>query len=195
MKTTLYNNIDDILAENRRRQVALNADRYEPLTGVGCWGDRVEAGGCLIPRAVLHRCPGYLSLPRVEQERQRIVDDFEYWCARCVTIKDKMDCCNVPLVLNRPQPRLLAVMEEQRVAGKPVRVILLKARQWGGSTLVQMYLAWMQLVRHTGWNSLICGHQHITSKGIKRMYNLLLRNYPCELLDDDEQLRFTKLEG
>lgn len=195
MKNTLYNNIDDILAENRRRQASLAADRYDPLTGVGCCGDRVEAGGCFIPRAVLQRCQGYLSLPRVEQERQRIVEDFEYWCARCATIKDKMSGRNVPLVLNRPQRRLLAVMEEQRVAGNPVRVILLKARQWGGSTLVQMYLAWMQLVRHTGWNSLICGHLHATSKGIKRMYNLLLRNYPRELLDGDERPRFAKLEG
>ena len=59
--------------------------------------------------------------------------------------------------------------ETNVLQGRPVRVILLKARQWGGSTLVQMYLAWMQLVRHQGWNSLICGHLHATSKGIKRM--------------------------
>ena len=86
-------------------------------------------------------------------------------------------------------------MEGQRVAGRPVRVILLKARQWGGSTLVQLYMAWMQIVRHTGWNSLICGHLHVTSKSIKRMYNLLLRHYPRELLDEEAPPRFTKLEG
>ena len=192
--TTL--NIDGILAENRRRNALLADDRYDPMAGIGCWGDRVEAGGRQVPRAVLARCPDYLSLPPLEQERQRIREDFEFWCARCVTIKDKMSGRNVPFVLNRPQRRLLAVMEEQRVDGRPVRVILLKARQWGGSTLVQMYLAWMQLVRHTGWNSLICGHLHATSKSIKRMYNLLLRNYPRELLDDDgTPVRFAKLEG
>ena len=195
MKNTFYNNIEKVLAENERR----NADRlqasYDPLTGVGCWGDRVEAAGCRVPRAVIDSCPDYPSLPLLQQERLRVKEDFEFWCARCVTIKDKMSAQNVPLVLNRPQRRLLAVMEEQRTAGKPVRVILLKARQWGGSTLVQMYMAWMQLVRHKGWNSLICGHLHVTSKAIKRMYNLLLRHYPRELLDDDEPPRFTKLEG
>ena len=195
MENTTFLKIEDIVAENRRRNALLAQGHYDPLMGVGCCGDRVEAGGCRIPRNVLARCPDYLALEPLEQQRQRIMDDFEYWCARCVTIRDKHECCNVPFVLNRPQRRLLAVMEEQRVAGKPVRVILLKARQWGGSTLVQMYLAWMQLVRHTGWNSLICGHQHASSKVIKRMYNLLLRKYPQELLEEGEQLRFTKLEG
>ena len=197
MNNTLFN-IEDIIAENERRKAAL-ADvegGYDPLTGIGCWGDRVEAAGCLVPREVLDRCPDYLSMLPVEQERQRIHEDFEFWCARCVTIKDKMSGRNVPLVLNRPQRRLLALMEQQRLKGKPVRVILLKARQWGGSTLVQMYMAWMQLVRHTGWNSLICGHLHATSKSIKRMYNLLLRHYPRELLDENAGVpRFTKLEG
>ena len=198
MKYTLYNNIEDVLAENDRRKALLAADAYDPLTGVGCWGDRVEAAGCLVPRAVLQQCPHYMSLPPVEQERARIREDFEFWCARCVTIKDKLTGRNIHFVLNRPQRRLLAVMEGQRTAGAPVRVILLKARQWGGSTMVQMYMAWMQLVRHTGWNSLICGHLHVTSKSIKRMYNLLLRHYPRELLDDadaDEPPRFSKLEG
>ena len=192
--TLLY--IEGILDENKRRNARLQGGPYDPLTGTGCWGDRVEVNGCCVPRAVLARCPDYISLAPLEQQRQRIKEDFEYWCARCVTIKDKMSGGNVPFVLNRPQRRLLAVMEGQRVAGCPVRVILLKARQWGGSTLVQIYMAWMQLVRHKGWNSLICGHKQATSKGIKRMYNLLLRHYPHDFLDDaDDAPRFSKLEG
>ena len=187
--------LEAVLIENERRKSMLARDRYDPLTGVGCWGDRVAVDDCHVPRAVLQACPDYAKLEPLEQERQRIKEDFEFWCARCVTIKDKMSGRNVPLILNRPQRRLLGVMEEQRAAGKPVRVILLKARQWGGSTLVQMYLAWMQLVRHKGWNSLICGHLHATSKSIKRMYNLMLRHYPRELIEDGERLVFTKLEG
>ncbi len=191
-------NIEEILEENERRQAVIAEDHYDPMTGEGCWGDRVAVDGCRLPRAVIERHPDYPSLGRVEQERARIQEDFEFWCARCVTIKDKLSGRNVPLVLNRPQRRLLGVMEVQRTSGQPVRVILLKARQWGGSTLVQMYLAWMQLVRHTGWNSLICGHLHVTSKSIKRMYNLLLMHYPRELLDGEnegEAPRFAKLEG
>ena len=189
-------NIDfeSVIAENERRRAALERDEYNPLTGVGCWGERTEVAGALVPRLVVERCPDYATLDATSRDKLRIVEDFEFWCARCVTIKDKMRGCNVRFTLNKPQRRLLAVMEGQRVAGSPIRVILLKARQWGGSTLVQMYLAWMQLVRHKGWDSLICGHYQATSKSIKRMYNLLLRNYPRELLDD-EMPRFTKLEG
>jgi len=197
MKDTLFN-IEDILEENRHRQALLASDRYDPLAGVGCWGDRVEACGSLVPRTVLDRHPDYLAMDDVSRDRARIEEDFEFWCVRCVTIKDKLSGRNVPLVLNRPQRRLVAVMEGQRTSGCPVRIILLKARQWGGSTLVQMYMAWMQLVRHTGWNSLICGHLQATSKSIKRMYNLLLRHYPRELLDaadDTDVPRFAKLEG
>ena len=191
----MKNTIEAVLVENERRKAVLTRDRYDPLAGVGCYGDRVEAGGCFVPCAVLQACPGYAELEPLEQERRRIAEDFEFWCARCVTIKDKLSGRNVPFILNRPQRRLLGVMEEQRMVGKPVRVILLKARQWGGSTLVQMYLAWMQLVRHKGWNSLICGHLHATSKSIKRMYNLMLRHYPRELMTEGERLAFTKLEG
>lgn len=194
--STMENTIDKILQENGRRRAKLEGDRYDPLLGIGCWGDRVEVEGRRVPRSVLAHHPDFVSLSSTEQDKARIQEDFEFWCARCVTIKDKQNSKNVPLVLNRPQRRLLGVMEEQRVAGRPVRVILLKARQWGGSTLVQMYLAWMQLVRHTGWNSLICGHLHMTSKCIKRMYNLLLSHYPREMLDDPEvKLLFSKLEG
>lgn len=187
-----------LLDENARRTALLDKAPYDPLTGVGCWGDRVEADGCLVPRRLLEEHPDYLARDALARDRLRIVEDFEFWCARCATIKDKTSGRNIPFVPNRPQRRLLAVMEQQRVAGQPVRVILLKARQWGGSTLVQMYLAWMQLARHRGWNSLICGHLHATSKSIKRMYNLLLRHYPPELLGDDVDggpLRFSKLEG
>ena len=190
-----HDDIEEILKENERRRALLDSDPYDPIAGVGCRGERVEVAGRLVPRAVLEHCPDYPMLSPTDQDKARIREDFEFWCARCVTIKDKLSGRNVQLVLNRPQRRLLGVMEKQRTAGVPVRVILLKARQWGGSTLVQMYLAWMQLVRHTGWNSLICGHYQVTSKSIKRMYNLLLKHYPRELLDEGEPPRFTKLEG
>ena len=76
----------------------------------------------------------------------RIKYDFEFWAVMFVRIKNKMGDGDIPFKLNRPQRRLLAEMEEMRIKGKPIRIILLKARQWGGSTLVQIYMAWIQLV-------------------------------------------------
>ena len=112
---------------------------------------------------------------------QRYMEDFPRWCEECVTVIDKLTGAPVPFRLNAPQRRVAAVMEGQRRQGRPIRLILLKARQWGGSTLVQVYMAWMQMVRHRGWNSLICGHVKDASANIRGMYSMLLREYPASL--------------
>ena len=67
----------------------------------------------------------------------RIKYDFEFWAIATVKIKDKITSVDIPFLLNRPQRKLLKLFEQQRREGKPIRVILLKARQWGGSTLTQ----------------------------------------------------------
>ena len=186
--------LQSIIAENNRRNHAL-LSTYDPVSGMGACGPRQQVGSEWLPLSLLSEHPDYAGLPAAEQRRARIRHDFEYWAATCVTIKDKLTGQNTRLVLNSAQRRLLAVMERQRLAERPIRVILLKARQWGGSTLVQMYMAWFQLVLHTGWNSLICGHKHNTSRAIKQMYRLLLRYYPDDLDDDRQQLRFANFEG
>ncbi len=113
--------------------------------------------------------------------RSEYAENFEQWCLDCVRIYDKVSGTSVPFRLNAPQKRVAGIMESQRRAGKPIRIIMLKARQWGGSTLTQIYMAWMQLVRHTGWNSLICSHVKDASANIRGIYSHLLRNYPEEL--------------
>ena len=49
----------------------------------------------------------------------------------------------VPLVLNDPQLRLYEVIKRQWNEGKPVRIIILKARQMGFSTLTEAIIFWM----------------------------------------------------
>lgn len=125
----------------------------------------------------------------------RVQTDFEYWARHCVTIRDKISGRDVPLVLNKPQRKLLAVLERQRKAGQPLRVIILKARQWGGSTMVQAYMAWIQLVHRENWNSIICAHLKDTSATLRAMYSKILDNYPKELLPDGKPLRMKSLKG
>lgn len=127
---------------------------------------------------------------------ERYREDFALWCEECVSVVDKLTGRVVPFVLNKPQRRVAAIMERQRRQGQPVRLIMLKARQWGGSTLVQIYMAWMQLVRHTGWNSLICSHVKDASANIRGMYSLLLRNYPSGLKGEKpKEFCFAPFEG
>ncbi len=113
----------------------------------------------------------------------RIRYDFEFWAYSFVRIKDKLGYENIPFRLNRPQRRILGMLEEMRTSGRPIRLILLKARQWGGSTLVQIYMAWIQLVHRTNWNSVICAHIKESAANIKGMYSKLLTNYPDWLLE------------
>lgn len=126
----------------------------------------------------------------------RYIDNFPLWCKECVTVTDKLTGAPVPFILNAPQRRVTRILEDQRRRNLPIRLIMLKARQWGGSTLVQIYMAWMQLVRHTGWNSLICGHVKDASANIRGMYSMLLRNYPDGLKGEKpKEFAFTPFEG
>lgn len=58
----------------------------------------------------------------------------------------------------------------------------MKARQWGGSTTSQIYMAWLQLVHRVGLNSLIIAHQTSGSDEIRDMFNRMLDRYPVDML-------------
>lgn len=117
--------------------------------------------------------------------RVRIKCDFPFWAALLVNIKKKGGGQDVKFVLNRPQRKLVERLEEMRLAEMPIRLILLKARQWGGSTCIQMYMAWLQLVHDVGLNSLIIGHVGSTSTEVEDMFKRMLAEYPAELLHED----------
>lgn len=114
--------------------------------------------------------------------RVRIRYDFCFWAAMFVYIKNKGGGDDVLFKLTRPQRRFVARLEELRLAGKPIRIILLKARQWGGSTVSQLYMAWLMLVHKVGLNSLIIAHQGTATDGIKDMFDRMIKRYPVGLL-------------
>lgn len=192
-------NITDILAENARRTAAMRAP-YDPLTGQGSHLLRVEAidpkgTPCRIPQTMADD-PAILTVARDRHAwcMLRFSHDFEFWAATCVRIKDKLSGRDIPFVLNRPQRRVLAVLEGMRVARRPIRLIMLKARQWGGSTLIQMYMAWIQCIHHRNWHSLICAHVKDTASTIRGMYTKMLACYPDEFWPDDSPHDFRPFE-
>ena len=84
--------------------------------------------------------------------RHRLLTDFEFYCSKCIKIRTK-DAKIVPLVLNRAQKRFLeAILDQWQRTGR-VRVVVLKARQLGLSTLWGALSYW--------WIS-----QHRATKGI-----------------------------
>lgn len=116
--------------------------------------------------------------------RTRFRYDFCFWAATMVFIKAKGGGDDCRFRLNRCQRRLVTAFERRRIAGKPIRIILLKARQWGGSTCTQMYFAWLQLIHKVGLNSLIVSHVKDTSIEILDMFDRMLKHYPVSLLHD-----------
>lgn len=197
-------NTAGILAEDARRREARAAAEggYDPVEGRGCCGPRelVDTPVEGLPRAFVPRAmtadPSYGSVRHdtAGWRRLRCRHDFEYWCAACVCIKHKTLGHDVPFVLNAPQRRVAAMLEADRRAGRPMRMIMLKARQWGGSTLVQMYMAWIQSCVRRNWHSLICAHVKDTAASIRGMYTKMLAAYPAELWDGDEPPRFRPFE-
>ena len=80
------------------------------------------------------------------------------------------------------------------MAGRPLRLIMLKARQWGGSTVILAYMAWIQCVICRNWHSLICAHVKDTAANIRGMYTKMLASYPEHYWDGDEPPRFRPFE-
>lgn len=114
--------------------------------------------------------------------RLRCEMDFAFWAALYVYIKNKGGGDDVLFRLTRPQRKFVERLEALRKAGKPIRLILLKARQWGGSTTSQLYMAWLQLVHKVGLNSLIIAHQGAGSDEIKDMFDRMIKAYPTSML-------------
>lgn len=117
--------------------------------------------------------------------------DFEFWAVTCVKVQDKLKKKMVPFMLRYPQRRLLKELERMRLSGKPIRLVLLKARQWGGSTLVQVYMAWIQMHHRTRWHSAVVAEDEGQARNIRGMFTNLAKMYP----NDIGSITFKPYEG
>ena len=132
-----------------------------------------------------------LGLPVTADAHEKVVEeftrlrsfyDFPFWAATFVYIKRKGGGSDVLFRLTHPQRKFVERLETLRKADKPIRLVMLKARQWGGSTTSQIYMAWLQLVHKVGLNSLIIAHQGTGSDEIKDMFDRMIKAYPVEML-------------
>lgn len=132
-----------------------------------------------------------LAVEYSEEDRLKVIEqfvrlrcryDFAFWAAMYVYIKNKGGGDDVLFRLTRPQRKFVERLEALRKANKPIRIVLLKARQWGGSTTSQLYMAWLQLIHKVGLNSLIIAHQGAGSDEIKDMFDRMIKAYPISML-------------
>lgn len=218
--------IEELLKENERR-VGLIRAPFNPISGEGSVGERKRVHiddlypyDILLPKTMLgnglvkmilkagsikefclKRYKNYTTEMREEVIRSlvrvRCKHDYPFCAYYAFSIKNKEGGKNIHFKLSYPQRYLLGILEEMRIAGIPIRIILLKARQWGGSTLVQLYIAWIQLFHKEAWYSVIVAQDSTTSRKIKAMYSKMLEKLPAWLIGvpDDAELAFTPYEG
>lgn len=206
--------VESIIAENKEHNKALFSE-YDPITGIGSPIERVrmtltrDGKYILIPKYISsatalsdmlsYGCvDDYIEAKHLDRNavhelitRLRIKYDFEYWAATCATIFDKTSGQEVKFKLRKAQRKLLKVLVETTFALQPIRIILLKARQWGGSTLIQLYSSWIQLFHRKNWNSVIATHVESAARNIRTMYTLMAERHPKHI----QEVRFRSFEG
>lgn len=112
---------------------------------------------------------------------ERFKHDFEFWAISAIKIQHAEELDYVPFILRKAQRKLLKVLEDMRIVGTPMRVILLKARQWGGSTFVQMYMFWIQQIHKKNWHMAVCAQGDDPAKNINAMYSRAAEQYPKDI--------------
>lgn len=86
----------------------------------------------------------------------------------------------LPFRLNDAQNRLYEVIRKQWAAGKPVRIIILKARQMGFSTLTEGIIFWLAATAF-GVECLIVAHKEDATKALFQMSKRFLDNLPTAI--------------
>lgn len=116
--------------------------------------------------------------------RLRCKYDFYFFAYAYARIKNKDGGPDIPFYLRPAQVKLVKVFERLRKKDLAILVILLKCRQWGGSTATDIYMGWIQLFWKTNWNSNIVGHMSTSAANVFAMYEKLINNIPIWLFYD-----------
>ena len=101
--------------------------------------------------------------------------DSEAFCSERLRIVDK-NANLVPLNFNNGQKKINAAIEKQKIAGKPVRIALLKARQFGGSTEFEAEVFKESVLRPMR-QSMIIAHDLDSARHLRDMSARYYENY------------------
>ena len=93
-----------------------------------------------------------------------------------IKIRDKNSNI-VPLKFNEPQQKYYNTIKKLKEAGKPVRIIILKARQMGFSTETEAIL-FKETVTKTNINTAIVAHKEDSTANLFNMSKLMYNELP-----------------
>lgn len=98
--------------------------------------------------------------------------DFPYWAYTQIHILDKEGGGLIPFKLNYAQIQAFIICEHLRNAGKPINVIICKARQWGGSTFCIFYQSWIGLKWNPSHCFSVCAQNKAVAASVAGMLSL-----------------------
>lgn len=125
----------------------------------------------------------YGAPDKLEIERRirriRHKHDFIHWAYFCIWIKHKTAKKRVRFTLNLPQLVVLGLCERMLEDGVPISLIILKARQWGGSTFCFFFQCWLQFKWNEFHSFAIAAHTSSASETILTMLKRTIKDYPA----------------
>lgn len=107
---------------------------------------------------------------------KRALQDFDFFCRKCFHIKTKAGDVKT-LEMTNVQRLLAATWERQIAEGKPIRIIILKARQMGISTVIDAYILWREL-RQGNVSALEIAHEKDAAAHILDINKFAVENFP-----------------
>lgn len=214
----------EIKEENSRRAKMLRAE-FDPVTGKDAPGERVllhipdfALKDQWIPKEMMENTLvknilKYGSIKKFIKEhpfedsspdyhavelmlrRLRHKYDFIHWAYMCIRIKAKTGG-RVRFKLNYAQIQVLLKCEELRKSGKPIDIIICKARQWGGSTFSIFYQMWLALKWKESHSFVVAAQNKTVAKSIVRMLTQAVKSYPAwDLgLPEEETLQLANVD-
>ena len=111
--------------------------------------------------------------------RLRLLNDFTFYAKHCVKIRTKKGTI-VPLVLNRVQKRFAQAIIDQMTTTGRVRMVVLKARQQGLSTVITAWQYWW-LSQRKAQKGLVMAHEADSTTTLFDMYKRVHDNVPDEV--------------
>jgi hypothetical protein len=120
----------------------------------------------------------YLELLKEKErriEKQKAISDYSAFSERYIKIVDK-NGNQVPFIHNDIQRKINDTVKQLRAEGKPVRIIILKARQEGVSTNEQGRMLWNTVTKPNRTGLIVAHEQPATAKIFEKaryMYNNL----------------------
>lgn len=111
--------------------------------------------------------------------RKMLLKDFEYYARHCVKIRTKEGTI-VPLVFNRVQRRFAKVIIDQMSTRGYVRMVVLKARQQGLSTVITAWQYWW-ISQRKAQKGLVMAHEADSTATLWDMYKRVHDNAPVSV--------------